>query len=206
MKPGGVISQYLPLHKLTPDDLKTLLNTFYSVFPHSMVWIAQTHGVLIGSPGELRLSFNDILAVINRIDDPCFKDPYLVASTLLLNQVGIKDFVGNHALIHSDNHPILEYFSPESVEAQHHHTNISELLRSRQPAGELISDVPNPVLLDQYIKGQPFYIQGILHHNQGQGAQAFRLFQQALAVNPGNREIRLFYQYLRQRPHSRGDL
>jgi spermidine synthase len=206
MKPGGVISQYLPLHKLTPDDLKTLLNTFYSVFPHSMVWIAQTHGVLIGSPGELRLSFNDILAVINRIDDPFFKDPYLVASTLLLNQVGIKDFVGNHALIHSDNHPILEYFSPESVEAQHHHTNISELLRSRQPAGELISDVPNPVLLDQYIKGQPFYIQGILHHNQGQGAQAFRLFQQALAVNPGNREIRLFYQYLRQRPHSRGDL
>jgi len=198
MNPGGVISQYLPLHKLTPEDLKTLLNTFYSVFPYSMVWIAQTHGVLIGSPGELRLSFNDILAVINRIDDPFFKDPYLVASTLLLNQAGIKTFVGNHALIHTDNHPILEYFSPQSVEAQHHYTNITELLRSRQPAVQLLADVPNPVLLDQYIKGQPFYIQGMLYHNQGQGVQALRLFQQALAVNPGNRETRLFYQYLRQ--------
>jgi len=198
MKPGGVISQYLPLHKLTLEDLKTLLNTFYTVFPHAMIWIAQTHGVLIGSPRELRLSFSDIRAVIDRIDDPFFKDPYLLASALLLNQAGIKAFVGNHALIHSDNHPVLEYFSPQSVETQHHYTNISELLRSRQPAGKLILDVPHPLLLEQYIQGQPFYIQGIFHHNQGQGVQALRLFQQALAVNPGNQETRLFYQYLRQ--------
>jgi len=201
MKPGGIISQYLPLHKLTLDDLKTLLNTFYSVFPHSMVWIAQTHGVLIGSPQELKLHFNDILSVINRIDDPFFKDPYLLASTLLLNQAGIKAFVGKRTLIHSDNHPVLEYFSSRSVKAQHHGTNILKLLGSRQPAGQLVLDVPNPLLLDRYIKGQPFYIRGMLHHNQGQRAQAFRLFQQALAVNPGNREIRLFYRYLRQRPH-----
>lgn len=199
MKPRGVISQYLPLHKLSLDDLKTLLNTFYSVFPHSLVWIAQTHGVLIGSPGELHLSFNDIRAVVSRIDDPFFKDPYLLASTLLLNRAGIKNFLGNHALIHTDNHPILEYFSPQSVHSQHHYANITELLRRRQPVVQLISDVPGPVLLDSYIRGQPFYIQGILYHNQGQGSKAFRLFQRALAVNPGNREIRLFYQYLRQR-------
>jgi hypothetical protein len=164
-----------------------------------MVWIAQTHGVLIGSSQELRLSFNNIRAVVSRIDDPFFKDPYLLASTLLLNQAGIKAFVGNHLLIHTDNHPILEYFSPQSVHSQHHYANITELLRRRQPGVQLISDVPEPVLLDKYIRGQPFYIQGILHHNQGQGVKAFRLFQQALAVNPGNREIRLFYQYLRQR-------
>jgi tetratricopeptide (TPR) repeat protein len=170
-----------------------------------MVWIAQTHGVLIGSPQKLDLHFNDILAVISRIDDPFFKDPYLLASTLLLNQAGIKTFVGKHTLIHTDNHPVLEYFSSQSVKAQHHRTNILELLKCRQPAGQLVLAVPNPVLLDQYIKGQPFYIQGILHHNQGQRAQAFRLFQQALAINPGNREIRLFYQYLRQRPHGMGN-
>lgn len=199
MKPVGIISQYLPLHKLTLDDLKTLLNTFSTVFPHSMIWIAQTHGVLIGSPGELRLSFNAIRALLNRIDDPFFKDSYLLASTLLLNHSGIKRFLGNHDKIHSDNHPILEYFSPRSVQAQHHHANITALISSRQPAGQLISDVPNPVMLEQYIKAQPFYIQGILHHNKGQGAQAFRMFQQALSVNPGNRETRLFYHYLRQR-------
>jgi hypothetical protein len=171
-----------------------------------MVWIAQTHGVLIGSPQELRLSFSDIRAVINRVDDPFFKDPYLLASTLLLNQAGIKTFVGNHTLIHTDNHPILEYFSPRSIQARHHHTNIRELLRCRQPAGQLIIDVPNPVLLDRYIKGQPFYIRGILHHNQGQSAQAFRLFQQSLSINPRNRETRLFYRYLTpRRPHGMGD-
>ncbi len=201
MKPGGVISQYLPLHKLTLDELKTLLNTFYSVFPHSMVWIAQSHGVLIGSPQELHLSFNDIRFAINRIDDPFFKDPYLLASTLLLNRAGIKNLVSGHPLVHSDNHPILEYFSPSGVQSQHQRRNVLELLRRRQPAVQLISDVPDPLLLEKYIKGQPFYIRGIIHHNQGQGAKAFRLFQQALAVNPQNQEIRLFYQYLRQRFH-----
>lgn len=199
MKPGAVISQYFPLHKLTFNDIKTLLNTFYSVFPDAMVWIAQTHGVLIGSNREIQLSFIDIRELINRVDDPFFKDPYLLASALLLNRAGIKAFVSNHSLIHSDNHPILEYYSPRSVQSRHHHRNIVELLRRRQPPIQLISDVPDTVLLDNYIKAQPFYFQGILLHNQGQGDRAFRFFQQALSINPQNREIRLFYNFLKQR-------
>lgn len=199
LKPNGVISQYFPLHKLTFDDLKTLLKTFHSVFPHSMVWIAQTHAVLIGSPGEIRLSFKNIRALMERIDDPFFKDPYLLASTLLIEKKGIKKIVGGHRLLHTDNHPILEYFSPRSVRSQHHRDNILELLRRRQPAAALITDIPDPVLLDKYIKGQPFYIQGILYHNQGQGPEALQLFQHASALNPENGEIRMFHQYLNQR-------
>ncbi|MFC2155990.1 fused MFS/spermidine synthase [Acidobacteriota bacterium] len=199
MTPGGVISQYLPLHKLTVNDLKTLLNTFHSVFPHSMVWLAQTHGVLIGSPRELRISFSGIIDLIQRVKDPFFTDPYLLASTLLLNREGIKNFVGNHSRIHSDNHPVLEYFSPGSVRPMHHSGNILELIRRRQPPGQLISDVPDPALLDRYVRGQLFYIQGIFYKNRGQGAKAGRLFQQALTENPRNREIRLFYDFYRQR-------
>ncbi len=206
MKPEGVISQYFPLHNLTGADLKTLLKTFHSVFPHSMVWLAQTHGVLVGSPSEIRLSFKDIQTLMGRIDDPFFKDPYLLASTLLIDREGIKTLVGNHSLIHSDNHPVLEYFSPESARTEHHQSNISLLLRSRQPAGQLISDVPDPVLLDKYIQAQQFYIQGILFHNKGQGREAFRLFQRAISINPENKEIHLFYGYLRQRPRGAGSL
>lgn len=198
MKPGGVISQYLPLHKMTVNDLKTLLNTFYSVFPHSMVWLAQTHGVLIGSTQELRLSFTAIKDLTGRINDPFFKDPYLLAATLLLNRAGIKDYVKNHSPVHTDNHPILEYFSPQSVHATHQHNNVVELLRRRQPPGQLMTDVPDPALLDQYVRGQPAYLQGILYKNRGQTREAFRLFHQSLTINPQNRETRMFYDFLRQ--------
>jgi hypothetical protein len=198
LKPGGVISQYLPLHKMTINDLKTLLNTFYSVFPHAMVWLAQTHGVLIGSTQELQLSFTDIVDLTGRINDPFFNDPYLLAATLLLNRAGIEDFVKGHAQVHTDNHPILEYFSPQSVHAAHQQNNIAELLRRRQPPEQSMTGVPDPVLLDRYVRGLPAYIQGILYKNRGQTREAFRLFRQSLTINPQNRETRMFYDFLRQ--------
>jgi spermidine synthase len=199
MKPHGVISQYLPLHKMTLAELKILLNTFSSVFPHSLVWLAQTHGVLVGSPSDLRLSFAALEAAVNRINDPFFKDPYLVASGLLLNREGIKNFVGDRAAIHSDNHPILEYFSPASVHSGRQQANITELLRRRQPPAQSISGIPDAALLERYIEAQPFYLQGILLHNEGRETAAFRQFQRALEINPLNREIRLFYDYLAPR-------
>jgi spermidine synthase len=198
LNPEGVISQYLPLHKLAVNDLKTLLNTFHSVFPHSMIWLAQTHGVLIGSPRELRLSFADIRDITGRIDDPFFKDPYLLAATLLMNRAGIKNFIKNHSPVHTDNRPILEYFSPQSVHAAHQYNNIIELLRRRQPPGQLITDVPDPALLDLYVQGQPAYLQGIVYKNRGEANKAFRFFRQSLTVNPQNRETRMFYDFLRQ--------
>lgn len=199
LAPNGVICQYFPLHKLTGDDLKTLLNTFYTVFPHSMVWIAQTHGVLVGSPGEMRVSFRDIQALVGRVDDPFFKDSYLVASTFLMNRDGIKEFIGDHTKINTDNHPVLEYFSPGSVQPENHRANISRLLSGRQPVSQLLSGVPNPVLLDRYISGQDSYLQGIFYHSYGQRREAFRLLRDAYMKNPENREILMFYRYYTQR-------
>jgi len=192
LNPGGIISQYLPFHKLTLNDLKTLLNTFYTVFPDSMVWIAQTHGVLIGSNRELRLSFSDILSGIQRIDDPFFKDPYLLASTLVLDKNGIKSFVADHKGIDTDNRSMLEYFSVGSTQVQHHFDNIAELLRVRQHPAQMIYDVPDPYLLDLYVKGQLIFTQGVLAYSQGEGMRARKLFLQALNINPQNQEIRLF--------------
>jgi len=192
---GGVISQYLPLHKLTRGELKTLLNTFYSVFPDSMVWIAQSHGVLIGSNRELHLSFYDIQSAITRIDDPFFKDPYLLGSTLLLDKKGIEYFVKDHTRINSDNRSVLEYFSTESMETKNHYSNISALLQARQPVLQLISDVPDPYLMERYVRAQLYYLEGMLNLNHGERERAFNLFRHALSINPENGEIRLFLKH-----------
>lgn len=194
LNPRGIISQYLPLHKLTANDLKTLLNTFNSVFPGSMVWLAQTHGVLIGSNEELHLSFGDILGALDKIDDPFFKDPYLISSNLMMNKSGIQAFLGHFSKVDTDNHSILEYFSPDSIQAKHHIENIMELFRYRQDPLQMISDVADPYLLDQYVKAQLPYIQGILLLGQGRRGEAAGLFRQAISINPQNFEIRLFLQ------------
>ena len=164
-----------------------------------MVWLAQTHGVLVGSMDELHLTFDKIRDVIARVDDPFFKDPYLVASTLLLDGKGISSFIGNHGLIHSDNHPVLEYFSPGSIEGRNHRINISELLQKRQSVSTLIAGIPDMGLLSRYTAAQPFYIEGILFHNEGRSGDALHMFERALAMNPENAETRMFHDYLKQR-------
>jgi hypothetical protein len=42
------MTQYLPLHKLEPDDFRALVNTFRSAFPECMLLRGIAHGVLVG--------------------------------------------------------------------------------------------------------------------------------------------------------------
>ncbi|MBE9529450.1 MAG: fused MFS/spermidine synthase, partial [Proteobacteria bacterium] len=40
LKPGGIISQWIPLYNLSVEDVQMLTATFQSVFPHTTIWIA----------------------------------------------------------------------------------------------------------------------------------------------------------------------
>ena len=56
---GGMISQYLPLHKLRLNDFLGLIKTFQSVFPYATVWLGQYHAILLGSGQPLKIGFED---------------------------------------------------------------------------------------------------------------------------------------------------
>ena len=38
LKPGGVVTQWVPLYESDPDTIKSELATFFSVFPHGTIW------------------------------------------------------------------------------------------------------------------------------------------------------------------------
>ena len=52
---GGVMCQWLPLHRLDTEDFRTILRTFQSVFPHTTLWFARGYTVLLATEQPLQL-------------------------------------------------------------------------------------------------------------------------------------------------------
>ncbi len=70
LKPGGIMTSWLPL-ELPPEDFKSILKTFSSVFPHAYVWTSLSHrnkhALLIGSDRPLRVDIGRFLERFNRL-------------------------------------------------------------------------------------------------------------------------------------------
>lgn len=57
----GVFSTWIPIYHFTEDDMKTLINTMLSVFPHVSVWWAPNfenkHAILVGTNEPIRFDY-----------------------------------------------------------------------------------------------------------------------------------------------------
>ena len=64
LKPGGLVSQWVPLHSLNPDLVRSLVYTFTRVFPHYNAWFINADLFLVGSNEPLVL---DYAAAVERL-------------------------------------------------------------------------------------------------------------------------------------------
>jgi len=76
LAPGGLYCQWLPLHQLGVDDLRSIVATFASVFPHVQLWLAYHRNTtplaaLVGSATPLA---PDADAIRRRLADPALGD------------------------------------------------------------------------------------------------------------------------------------
>ncbi len=64
LKPGGVMTQWVPLYESTPEVVKSEMATFFSVFPDGLAWINDREGggdvVLFGQVDPAPITFADI--------------------------------------------------------------------------------------------------------------------------------------------------
>jgi len=112
----GVAAAWLPVGGLSFNDLRTLIATFDSVFPHTTAWYFTqfpTHFIiLVGTPGPTMVNLNElreeIIEVERDLRSLSVDNVYELASMLLLGESDI-DALVDGAPIHTDNRPILEY-------------------------------------------------------------------------------------------------
>ncbi|MHC4591406.1 MAG: fused MFS/spermidine synthase, partial [Planctomycetota bacterium] len=116
LTPDGVMCQWLPLHRIPPEDFKMLIRSFQAEFPYTSVWYKHTSDFcsLIGTPRPLAIDFQDLERRVNR---PEMRD-HLARSNVVdvydfLDSFCFADDTAERALgegpLQTDDHPYLEF-------------------------------------------------------------------------------------------------
>ena len=73
LKPGGVITQWVPLYESDPDTVKSEIATFFDVFPNGTIWANDNNGqgydvVLLGQVEPTKIDVDALQARLDRPD------------------------------------------------------------------------------------------------------------------------------------------
>lgn len=142
LKPGGMVSQWIPLHSLNPEVVRSLAHTFTTVFPEYAAWFVNADLFLLGSDAPFVI---DYAAAKARLNHPGLK-PALEASGLgdveeviasfLLDKAGLDAWTAGGRVM-TDDRPWAEFIAPKLV----YEKKVPESL------GEIIPHVPGHITL-----------------------------------------------------------
>ncbi|MBN2804848.1 MAG: tetratricopeptide repeat protein [Deltaproteobacteria bacterium] len=123
----GILVQWLPLHGLSVNEFKIIINTFLKIFPHMTVWANvgfETYGKaayvkLVGTNKPLQIDFTELS---RRLKEPRIKNnlksfgmdsPYEILDSFLADSKTVKNWIGNLP-VQTDNRPFVSYITKYS--------------------------------------------------------------------------------------------
>jgi len=198
LAPGGMMSQYLPLHKLRPEDFQGLLRTFAEVFPHGTVWLGHYHAVLVGGPEPPTTDWEDWSARTAALGrDPHFYvDPYHLAVSLALAPSQLDDATAG-AAVNTDDRSYTEFFHPASLSEDHLTANLRWFLERTPAVEEVVRGIPDADRLARYRAGNRLLLESLVALLERDLDTSRRLLEQAVQENPENDEypflVRLYF-------------
>ncbi len=139
LSPDGVAAAWLPVGGLSFNDLRTLIATFDSVFPHTTAWYFTqfpTHFIiLVGTPERTQVDLAELRERMAGIEHDLrslnVDNVYELASMLLLGESDVDSLVDS-APIHTDNRPILEYSDMDLYNVTDVAPNLGRLIEFQQ--------------------------------------------------------------------------
>jgi len=116
LKPGGIVSQWIPLHSQAETHVYQHFRTFLESFPYAMAWYpVRGEVILIGSDRPIDINFSQIERhfenpVTNKImRDIDFPTPFSFLGSIWLLKNELKRMSSGERII-SDNNPSLEFY------------------------------------------------------------------------------------------------
>jgi spermidine synthase len=133
----GIMCQWLPVYELTPADIRSVMNTFSSVFPEVMVWLTHYDFVLIGSRSPIRIDEDVLDRRINYPEVHSDLDQIMMSSStdllshFVMGVGGVKRY-SRGGVINTDDNLYLEFSAPFSVGMPVMEDNIRALFEYRE--------------------------------------------------------------------------
>lgn len=124
LAPQGIVCQWVQTYSLYPDDLRMVIRTFRTVFPHVTIWSTIPGDLLlIGAKEPVVLDhsqaqrrYESLPSLREDLARLGFPSPLTIVADFLLNEEDTARYSQN-ALLNTDDLPILEFSAPESLYA-----------------------------------------------------------------------------------------
>lgn len=195
----GMISQYLPLHKLRLSDFLGILKTFKSVFPDATLWIGQYHAILIASKAgnSTPIDFNQWRVETEKLaNDPYFyKNPYHLAACMTLDSKQLDEITAD-AVINTDDKSYVEFFSFDAFKAENLPNNLTYLNEHRGGVNRAFINIDNPQLMSKFIYSNRIFTEGIIAMLCGDNNGYKQALIKAQRENPENEEYSFLLKLL----------
>jgi len=206
LKPGGLVSQWLPFYSITPENFKMIVKSFYSVFPNTSVWFCNntinSYVIVIGKLGsgmidyagmEKKLALPEVAADLKEIN--C-ETPYKILDFFLFANRKVKEFVGNVPL-HTDDNMAVEYLSGRALsKSVTSYLNYVSLLDYRTPVENYLENLEAASagsdeitrILGKYWIATTYNLTGQRLFWEGRRSEAFDQFDLIPIYNPEDKE------------------
>ena len=195
---GGMVSQYLPLHKLRPEDFLGIIGTFHSAFPHATVWLGHYHAVMLGSMDPIHIDFVEWANRVAEIgkDAHFYSDPYHLAATLMLDGATIAELTRTNRF-NTDDRSYTEFFAPANLAPENLAKNLALFMEQRTEIGNVFGNIADPAQMARFVEGNRLLTESLYHRMSGDNERSLAALRRATQINPEDQEfpflIRLYF-------------
>ncbi|MBD3180748.1 tetratricopeptide repeat protein, partial [Candidatus Poribacteria bacterium] len=183
----GVIIQWVHIYHMSQENLKVVVKTFNSIFPHTTIWYTLLGDLLmLGTHEELEIDYLELAkrynipGVLEDMQRLSIREPLAILSCYLLDEDGVAKMVSG-AEINTDDHPILEYSTPRSLYMNTANANHRMLMTFRNDM------FPKMVNFNrERVTGRAsfWYHMGAAYDFKGVWSEAEKSYKKAISVSP----------------------
>lgn len=194
---GGIVSQWVPLHSLNEEVVRSLTRTFVSVFPEYCAWFINAELFLIGSNEPLRIDYalaerriqeNEPLR--KGLDEVYLRDlPELLACFFMGKEQLSRYAEGGRIL--SDDRPWAEFLAPKLVYERGVEEALEVLAPYREPVTPLLREGTGESwaalveVVERRARAHANDLEGLkLYYGGGFGSTPEVEFRKSLAIDP----------------------
>jgi spermidine synthase len=198
LEPGGIVCQYLPLHRMPTREFRRTIATFQSAFAETWVLFGLGHAMLVGSERPLDLDWQRWQRVLDghgQRDDlaaSALSTPAQIAALLQLDPAACRRLsLGPPS---SDLHPWLEFLAPAAYQEGLWAANARLLVDGYQSPLGRIRGLPPPLAeaVRSLVAGKRLLLFSLLERSAGNAEGTRHWLSLALQVAGDDPEIQYY--------------
>ncbi len=203
LRPGGVCSHWIPLHRMLPREIKQSVQAFRAAFPHTLLFVETSEAIILGSDEPLTI---DAGRWRRYLGDPRVSQdlgevglssvPQLL-STYVMDDDALETYVGETPPV-TDDLPTLEFFGSTMASEVGLEKNIREVVAHRDPLDKLLRTHVKDGLtqaeraeLRRLYPIENTYLLAYAEYAAGNFSAALAGFEEVLALAPNDRRAKI---------------